>query len=199
MEDFWNQRYAKKEYAYGEKPNVFFKETIANIFPGKILLPAEGEGRNATFAASKGWKVTAYDYSEAAKEKAIHLANRKNVSIDFQVSSHEEFNFTPDFYDAVGLFYTHLSNNQKRFLHQKVIQSIKKGGLLIMEVFSKAQLLYNSGGPKNPEMLFSLAELYESFEDSMNIIVGKQKVIKLTEGIFHQGEAEVIRLIAYKK
>ncbi|MFK7983202.1 MAG: class I SAM-dependent methyltransferase [Saprospiraceae bacterium] len=199
MKDFWNNRYAKRKYAYGQAPNKFFKEILDRTIGDKILLPADGEGRNAVYAASKNWEVTAYDYSPEAKDKALKLANQNGVSINFQLKGHEDFDFTPATYDAVGLFYTHGTKEIKRNLHQEVISTLKKGGILMMEVFSKAQLLYNSGGPKNPDMLFSIAELYEDFEEQLNIDVAKQKVIKLDEGTFHQGEAEVIRLVAYKK
>jgi hypothetical protein len=46
MKEFWNERYANEEYAYGEEPNEFFKQELARLQPGRILLPADGEGRN---------------------------------------------------------------------------------------------------------------------------------------------------------
>ena len=51
---FWNERYVSKEYVYGKEPNTFFKDFIHQKLriPGKLLLPAEGEGRNAVFAAT---------------------------------------------------------------------------------------------------------------------------------------------------
>lgn len=52
--EFWNERYSANETVYGDKPNKFFKQFIDTHKPGKILLPAEGEGRNALYAASKG-------------------------------------------------------------------------------------------------------------------------------------------------
>ena len=64
MKEFWDSRYREKEYAYGIEPNEFFKEFIDNNNPGKILLPGEGEGRNAVYSASKGWQVDAFDYSK---------------------------------------------------------------------------------------------------------------------------------------
>lgn len=61
MEAFWNNRYKEKEFAYGIAPNQFFKESINKLkIKGTILLPAEGEGRNAVYAAKKGLKVTAF-------------------------------------------------------------------------------------------------------------------------------------------
>jgi Tellurite resistance protein TehB len=74
MKDFWNTRYKEESYAYGIEPNAFFKENIDKLVPGKILLPAEGEGRNAVYAARKGWEVTAFDFSDEAKIKTLKLA-----------------------------------------------------------------------------------------------------------------------------
>ena len=52
MIDFWNDRYEKAAYAYGKEPNVFFKSIIDTIDnKGTALFPAEGEGRNAVYAA----------------------------------------------------------------------------------------------------------------------------------------------------
>ena len=54
MKQFWNQRYSDKAYAYGTEPNAFFKSQLDQRPPGRILLPAEGEGRNAVYAATLG-------------------------------------------------------------------------------------------------------------------------------------------------
>ena len=77
MQDFWNKRYKQKEYAYGEQPNRFFKEQIQNLSPGKALFPAEGEGRNAVYAAQLGWEVEAFDISEEGKNKANNFIKLK--------------------------------------------------------------------------------------------------------------------------
>lgn len=57
MKDFWNNRYDEKAYAYGLSPNIFFKEQLGLLPIGSILLPAEGEGRNAIFALNEGSEV----------------------------------------------------------------------------------------------------------------------------------------------
>jgi hypothetical protein len=83
--EFWNQRYSEKEYSYGIEPNQFFKEQITPFKVGTILLPAEGEGRNAVYAAKLGWEVVAFDISEEGKKKALQLATLNNVSIDYHI------------------------------------------------------------------------------------------------------------------
>lgn len=53
MQEFWNRRYAENEMVYGYKPNTFLKLFIDLYTSGTLLLPAEGEGRNAVYAAEK--------------------------------------------------------------------------------------------------------------------------------------------------
>ena len=81
----WNTRYSKDGYAYGEHPNNYLKEQLLKLKPGAILFPAEGEGRNAVFAAQRGWKVFACDISFEGKNKADLLALKNHVMIDYQI------------------------------------------------------------------------------------------------------------------
>ena len=85
MKQFWNDRYSEEEFIYGVEPNEFLKLELDKIPTGSILLPAEGEGRNAVYAASKGWNVTAFHYSEAAKVKTTLLAEKMNVKLDYEL------------------------------------------------------------------------------------------------------------------
>ena len=86
MKDFWNERYASTEYVYGKEPNQYFKQILCSLSPGKILLPAEGEGRNAVYAASLGWQVYAYDFSERAYKKAMALAAEKKYAFTMKLA-----------------------------------------------------------------------------------------------------------------
>jgi len=85
LQQFWDERYSQPEYAYGREPNVFFREQIEPLQPGRLLMPAEGEGRNGVYAARKGWVVDAFDISEKGREKALRLAEEMGVAIHYQV------------------------------------------------------------------------------------------------------------------
>ena len=52
--DFWDARYEGATYAYGTEPNVYFHQRLDALPPGRLLLLAEGEGRNAVYAAQHG-------------------------------------------------------------------------------------------------------------------------------------------------
>src|SRR6478735_10933655 len=92
----WNERYNKTGFAYGELPNIFLKEQLEKLKAGKILFPAEGEGRNAVFAAKLGWNVSAFDISVEGKNKALQLAETNNVTIDYRLGELQALNFYPE-------------------------------------------------------------------------------------------------------
>lgn len=197
MKDFWNGRYGVDSYAYGKAPNVFFKSFIDVHPPGKILLPADGEGRNGVYAAMKGWEVDAFDYSESGKRKALALAKEMKVEINFVTESIQQYNYKKDYYDMIGLFYVHQPEEIRHRLNRNCIAALKKGGNVVLEYFSKEQISKLSGGPKKEAMLASKEMLQDDFAELEMLLLKKENVV-LEEGEFHIGEASVIRMIAKK-
>jgi len=198
MKEFWNERYSESEFVYGKQPNQFFKRAIDRIKPGKVLLPAEGEGRNAVYAANRGWDVFAFDYSEEAKQKALTFAAESGADIRYELSFAEDILLPEHEYDATALIFVHLPKNVFEPFLQKVIRSLKPGGILIMELYSEKQLERDSGGPKSKDLLFNHDELRSLLKD-VKVDQYEEKEVNLTEGKYHQGEAVVIRAIATKK
>ena len=203
MKEFWNARYSESEFAYGTEPNAFFKATIQSLPVGRILFPAEGEGRNAVYAASLGWDVVAFDQSEAGKEKAIMLSQEKGVKIDYQVVTLEEFQVEDSSFDALVLVFAHFPSALRKKYHQGLASFLKPGGKLILEGFAKDHIRFNSvnenaGGPKDPTMLFSKEELEADFS-GFSIVLLEEKVVELHEGLYHDGQSSVVRMIASKK
>src|ERR1044071_4042287 len=113
----WDERYRKEEFAYGDQPNNYLKEHLEKFKPGKILFPAEGEGRNAVFAAKLGWHVTAFDISAEGKNKALRLAAANNVVIDYMVGELQNLHFSPGEFDAIAFIYAHFPADIKSFYH----------------------------------------------------------------------------------
>ncbi|SFN00931.1 Methyltransferase domain-containing protein [Chryseobacterium oleae] len=201
--DRWNDRYSSEEFAYGTEPNTYLKEQLEKLQPGSILFPAEGEGRNAVFAATKGWKVSAFDISSEGKTKALQLAENRNVSIDYQVGELQELNYHGEQFDAIALIYAHFPADIKSSIHRALDQYLRKGGLIIFEAFSKSHLNYvlkneKVGGPKDIGSLFSIDEIKADFPDYDHIEL-EEKEIELHEGLFHNGTGSVIRFAGRKR
>ena len=198
MNNFWNERYAEKVFAYGIEPNQFYKEQLANLPKGKILFAAEGEGRNAVYAAQQGFEVSAFDSSVEGKNKAEALALEKNVAISYTVSGLEDVDFPENYFDVIVLVYAHFPYEIRKKYHQKLVSFLKPNGSIIFEAFGKEQLNYTSGGPKQLDMLFSEDEIKSEFQNIDFTYLKTEETI-LDEGPYHQGKANVVRFIGQKK
>lgn len=197
MQNQWDERYAGPEYIYGTEPNNFLKEKLSSLKPGRILLPAEGEGRNAVYAASLGWKTDAFDQSTEGQKKAVKLAEEKGVSINYFIKSLDDWNPEPDQYDCIALIFVHLPEGLRQQVHQSVIKALKPGGILILEAFTTKQLPRTSGGPKSADLLFTNEILANDFKNLAAVEIHEAQVM-LNEGMLHQGIAEVIQFSGRK-
>jgi SAM-dependent methyltransferase len=198
--EFWDQRYRQAEYAFGEEPNEYLRTRLQGLKPGRILFPAEGEGRNAVYAATLGWEVHAFDISAGGKAKAVRLATKRGVRIDYQVCSVDDLSFPPGHFDAVALVYAHFHNQLRMDRHRRLTDLLKPGGHLILEAFSSEHLPYRMadervGGPADVEMLYSKEEVEGDF-DKLRVIESVVKVIELNEGLYHVGTGSVVRFFA---
>lgn len=203
MSLFWNNKYETEEFIYGTTPNVFFKNTIDSLNTGTILLPAEGEGRNAVYAASKGWKVTAFDASSTAKTKALELALVNNVTIDYNTCNFNSIDYPKSSFDAIALIYAHVEADKKVLYYKSLLSFLKPGGTLFFEGFSRKHYLNQqnnptAGGPRDIDMLFTTEDLATIFKD-LQIELLTEGSTKLNEGSGHVGEASIIRFIGVKK
>ena len=198
MKEMWNERYGGKGFVYGTKPNEFFKQQIDDLTPGKLLLFGEGEGRNAVYAASKGWDVLALDWSEKAREKALALARQNNVLFSYEVGNFLDIPVEHHSFDAVALIYIHMEEEGREKLHKKAITSLKRGGMIILEAFDKEQLGKTSGGPQNLNVLYSLEDIVTDFQD-LDFKFFAKETLQLDEGEGHKGEAHIIRFAGTQK
>ena len=117
----WDERFSDEEFFYGERPNVFFAEYILSLKnKGRLLLPAEGEGRNAVYAAAKGWEVHAFDSSKVAQQKALDFALSEKVVINYELLDLANFVPKPGHYDMIALIFAHMHEGMRQVFHQKV-------------------------------------------------------------------------------
>ena len=199
MKEMWDERFSVEDYVYGTEPNEFYKEQIKKISPnGKALFLGEGEGRNAVYAAELGWEVDAVDLSDAGKVKAIKLADSKNVKTNYIVSDLAKFEITENSYDLIVLIFLHLPQGLRVKVHSSAVKALRNDGRLILEAYDKDQLKFGTGGPKVPELLYSLSEAAEDFID-LEFLLFEHKEIEMTEGMLHNGKSCVVRFVGRKE
>jgi len=189
---FWDERYAAGEYAYGTEPSLFLKECLASLPPGRALFPAEGEGRNAVYAAQCGWEVSAFDGSAEGRRKALALAAVRGVTLDYRLMRFDDMDYPDGSFDLIALIFVHPPPEERRALHRRVVSMLRPGGRVLLEVFSTEQLRFSSGGPKDPEMLHTPERLRREFS-GLRELRCTVETVRLDEGPFHHGEASVLR------
>jgi SAM-dependent methyltransferase len=153
----WDERY-RVGPGMPDEPSAFLVEN-------KALLPAEGlaldiamgNGRNALYLASLGFRVTGVDISRVAVAQCQKKAERLGLAIETIVADLEGYVLPTDTYDLVVKFHY-----LQRSLAGPIMQALKRGGILIFESFTIDQLQYGYG-PKDPAFLMRPGELREMF------------------------------------
>ena len=193
----WNERYAGSEFAYGTEANSFLVQN-ANLLTSPVLSLAEGEGRNAVFLASRGLDVLGVDASDVGLAKAQKLAASKGLAIRTEVADLASYEPQENYFGSVISISAHLPSHLRNRLYPLVERSLKPGGIILLESYTKAQLSRNTGGPKDPDLLLDLAELVKLFPNCEPIIA-QEVEREIIEGKFHTGLANVVQFIARKR
>ena len=193
---YWDANFSGEEFLYGTEPNGFFKEQLDRLRPGRLLLPSEGEGRNAVYAAAQGWEVEAFDLSAVAREKALALAQRAGVHLEYRLVEFGDPAVGSERFDAVALLHAHVSPAQRASGLRAVREALVPGGVLILEGFSPSNVALKNGFGPSVDMCYRLDELREVFVDFEVDVLAEQQV-DLDAGR-HQGSGIVLRMLARK-
>jgi SAM-dependent methyltransferase len=193
----WNERYSADEYIYGTEPNAFLAEHAAKL-EGPVLSLAEGEGRNAVYLATLGLEVHGVDGSEVGLAKARALAKARGVEIRTEVADLATYVPRAGAYGAVVSISAHLPRAIRHRLYPLVERCLKPGGLIVLEAYTEAQLARDTGGPKDPDMLMSVAKIAAEFPgfDAVHLVELEREVL---EGSYHTGVASVVQFIGRKR
>lgn len=193
----WDERYSEPGFTYGTTPNSFLVSVVDRIPPGRVLMLAEGEGRNAVYLASLGYQITAVDGSAVGLGKALELAAERGVRLTTIVADLAGFEIEPEKWDAIVSCFCHIPSAIRIPLHRKVVQGLKPGGVFVLEGFSKEQMDYDTGGPKSLDMLMSREELRQELA-GLDFIHAATLVRDVKEGRGHTGLASVVQILAVK-
>lgn len=199
LQAFWDQRYASDGFAYGTAPNDFLVQMAPRIRAGgRVLCLAEGEGRNAVWLAQQGLQVTAVDVSERGMRKAMALARRVRVAIDCVVADVTRFDLGVERWDAIVSIFLHLPPKPRAALHARCFAALKPGGVYLYESYGSEQLRFGTGGPKEPELLPTLADVLGELH-GFCIEHRFEGVRDVREGRLHFGEGYVVQVVAAKE
>lgn len=194
----WNDRYSEPGFAFGSEPNAWLAG-LDPILPrqGTALSLAEGQGRNAVWLAQRGLAVTAVDIAEIGLAKAAELAASRGVPLTCVHADLAGYAMGLAQWDVIVSICCHLPPALRRAVHANVVAALKPGGLFVMEAYTPAQTLRETGGPRDPE-LCPTAELLRQELAGLVFETLHERVRPVLEGRYHTGEADVVDVLARK-
>lgn len=196
----WDARFERPGYLFGTEPNAFFARNIRLVPAGQsILCVADGEGRNGVFAAEQGYRVTTFDLSPVAVAKARALARSRGVDIATHVAGIDEWQWTPERFDAVAAIFIQFAPPELRArAFAGILQTLRPGGLLLLEGYTPRQLDYGTGGPPFAENMYTQELLREAFADH-DLVELTEYDAEITEGPGHHGMSALIDCVVRKR
>jgi len=197
QKEFWNRKFSNETFLYGKNANVFIKSYCANFLKNqKVLCVGEGEGRNAMYLAKIGFEVCALDASDVGLNKLKTWAKKEEMHVSTICTDILSWN-TEEKYGTILASFFHIEDKDKTAVFTNLEECLETKGFLVLEVFSKNQINYSSGGPKDISLLYDVNSFKTIFKHS-TIYKLEEVLTHLDEGNGHQGKASVIRLILQK-
>jgi SAM-dependent methyltransferase len=157
----WDERYATEELIWKADLNRFLVEEADRLEPGRALDVACGEGRNAVWLASKGWRVTGVDFSHAGLAKAERLAAERGVEVTWVEADVVEWRPPAASFDLVIVMYLHMVAGQRRQVLATAVSAVAPGGTVLVVGHDISNLQEGTGGPQDPAVLFSPEDIVE--------------------------------------
>ncbi len=161
----WNERYAAKELVWSAGPNALVAAELADLPPGRALDAACGEGRNGLWLAELGWQVTAVDFSEVAIDKARQIAERRGLVVDWRVADLSAEPLPEGAFDLVVVLYLHTDPAERSRWLPRLVRSVAPGGTFFYAGHDPANIEHGFGGPQDPDLLPSAAEICRALPD----------------------------------
>ena len=182
----WNERYRDAEHV-PLACDVLLQNRHLLPPQGRALDLACGLGGNALFLARLGLQVQAWDISDVAIEKLQNLAEQESLPIDARVCDVEKQYPEPDCHDVIVVSYY-----LDRQLFPVLAQSLRPGGLLFYETFTRAHV--SDRGPQNPEYRLQPNELLSAFSGLQILYYREEDLV----GDVTQGVRDVAQLVAMR-
>lgn len=152
---------------WGRGPNRFLVREVEALEPGRALDLACGPGRNAVWLAERGWRVTAVDFSEVALSAARRLARARGVQVEWLRADVLDFQPEVEAYDLVAVMYLQLPPRERRHVLGMARDSVAPSGILFVVAHDLLNLTQGAGGPSNPAVLYTPAELADDVRPLM--------------------------------
>ena len=132
--DSYDELYRSAPAVWTGKPNGQLVREVTDLPPGTALDAGAGEGGDALWLASRGWRVTAVDFSPvalgrgAAKAAELLLTDR----IEWRHEDLETWAPPAASFDLVTAHYLHSAWTDREAMFRRLAAAVKPGGTLLV-------------------------------------------------------------------
>lgn len=152
----WDGRYAEQQQ-WSSEPNRLVAELLVDLPPGDAVDLAAGEGRHALWLASRGWRVTAVDFSPVGLDRG--QAQPGSEAVTWVVADVRAWTAPDAGLDLVLVAYLHLPQDEIQPLLVRAVSWLRPGGRLLVLGHDVENLTAGVGGPPDPDILHSVERL----------------------------------------
>lgn len=144
---------------------------MADLPPGRALDLGAGEGRNAAWLASRGWDVTAVDFSQAGLDRATQMARRAGTTVTTVLADLASYEPAHAAYDLVLMLYVQVPGPLLAAILDRASAAVAPGGTLLLISHDLANLGGGYGGPQDPSVLQTADQVTSALHDDLLIEV----------------------------
>ncbi|MDP9220787.1 MAG: class I SAM-dependent methyltransferase [Actinomycetota bacterium] len=158
---FWDDRYSSADRVWSGAANPQLVANTADLAPGAALDVGCGEGADAIWLGSRGWRVTGVDVSTVALTRAAAEATSAGSDIAGRITWEQAdlltWDLAPDRFDLVSAQFVHLPPAERATLHRQLAAAVRPGGMLLVVGHHPSDRHTSIGRPDLP-CLFATAE-----------------------------------------
>lgn len=165
--DYWEDRYESGKRVWSGQPNPHLVATAADLPPGTALDIGSGEGTDSIWLASRGWKVTAVDISQAALDRAVQHAAEAKVDATWMRADIRAWDPAPEQFDLISAQYVHLPEPARSALYRRLAAAVRPGGTLLLVGHHPADLTVPTlRRPRLPHLMCTAEEMATALDPS---------------------------------
>jgi 2-polyprenyl-3-methyl-5-hydroxy-6-metoxy-1,4-benzoquinol methylase len=155
----WDERHAAQDPIESAQPDPTLIHEVGALSPGRALDLGAGDGRNAVWLASRGWDVTAVDFSQVALDRGLARADAAGVHVEWKLADLLEWTPGGRSYDLVTLFFIHFPRDERRDVYARAAAAVAPGGTLLVVGHDRTNIADGVGGPQDPDVLIAPGEV----------------------------------------
>jgi SAM-dependent methyltransferase len=188
----WDERFRGEKPVYGTQPNLYLERHAPRLKSGsKVLVPGDGYGRNGHWLARQGFAVHTVDLSPVGVERSRKVAEAAGLAMTIEQADLAEWKWPVSEFDGVAAIFLHLPRELSKKINPAMLRALRPGGILIFEAFTPEQIKFQTGGPKDPDLLYTANLLRHDFAGA-EVLDLEEIELHMDEGVKHSGMSAVV-------